>query len=246
MANNPWFIKSIRPQTARIRLFCLPCAGGGASFYRTWQSTLSSEIEVVPVCLPGREQRLGEPAIDTIEHMITTLKNAILPLLDIPYAFFGYSMGAIIAHHLACQLAHDGSPSPAHVFIAALRSPDLPLCRSPFHSLPSDKLWQEIAKYGGTPQEILESDEFRSLLEPSLRADFRLAETTLSGHLKPLDCPITVFGGTTDPSPRPEELDGWRHATNRPVEINTYQGGHFFVKAHENALLRVIASALAQ
>ncbi|MEQ5778007.1 thioesterase [Thalassospira sp. NFXS8] len=245
MTQTPWLIQPTPRHSTRMRLFCLPCAGGGASFYRLWQSKLPDDIEVIPICLPGREQRLGEPAIDHIDQMVPGLEKAVLPLLDLPFAFFGYSMGGIIAHHLACHLAIQGHHTPAHLFIAALRGPDLPLSRPPVHALPSNELWQHIANYGGTPKEILESAEFRALLEPSLRADFKLVETTSSRNLQKLNCPVTVFGGTTDTSPRPGELAGWHQATNAHVTIHTYHGGHFFIQDHQNTLLSIIASEMS-
>ncbi|WP_158091264.1 thioesterase II family protein [Thalassospira mesophila] len=244
MIKSAWLAQTARHADAHTRLFCFPCAGGGASFYRSWKAKLPVEIDVIPICLPGREQRTAEPAIDNIAGMIPALADAILPLLDRPFAFFGYSMGGMIAHHLACRLAGDGHPSPDHLFIAALRGPNIPLRRSPVHSLSSEALWDEIGRYGGTPQEILESAEFKSLLEPSLRADFKLAETTFSGDQQKLTSAITVFGGMSDSSPIPEELEGWREATTGPVKTHLFDGGHFFINMHDNALLSIIANIL--
>lgn len=228
----------------RLRLFCFPFAGGGAAVYRSWQDKLPEEIEVRPVCLPGREHRFGEAAFDAIDDVVAALIDAVRPMTATPYAFFGYSMGGIIAHHLSCRLMADGAPLPEHLFIAALRSPDMTAPRRQLHSLPSDDFWAEVAAYGGTPAEILESSEYRTLFEPSLRADFKLAQTAFSGELPQLGCPITAFGGADDTNPAPADLDGWRQATTGRFEKHIYPGGHFFMGQNEAPMLDLIATKL--
>lgn len=244
MAHSKWFVTLPGQRPARMRLFCFPFAGGGASFYRSWRSRLPADTELVLVCLPGREQRFGEPVIDTIDDMVAALAQAIRPMADLPYAFFGYSMGAIISHHLACQIVAGGGVGPEHLFLAARRSPDRAMKRAPLHGLPSDAFWQEVAKYGGTPREILENQEYRDLFEAPLRADFKLSETAYSGGLPKLSCPITVFGGDTDTSPVPDELEGWQKATTGAFAKHVYAGGHFFIIDHEAAVTGVVVDAL--
>ncbi|HEX4591042.1 MAG TPA: thioesterase domain-containing protein, partial [Gemmataceae bacterium] len=46
---------------ARVRLACLPFAGGGAGAYRTWADDLPLTVEVCAVQPPGRETRFREP-----------------------------------------------------------------------------------------------------------------------------------------------------------------------------------------
>ena len=246
MDSSKWFVILPGQVPARRRLFCFPFAGGGASFYRSWRSLIPDDIEIVLVCLPGREQRFGEALIDTIDGMVAAIHAAIGPLTDKPYAFFGYSMGAIISHHLACKVVaegREGDCGPEHLFLAARRSPDIAMKRAPLYGLSSDQFWQEIAKYGGTPSEILENQEYRDLFEAPLRADFKLSETAYSGDLAKLSCPITVFGGDMDTSPVPDDLDGWQKATTGRFAKHVYAGGHFFITDHQDAVTGAVADA---
>lgn len=242
--NSKWFVQLPGKLPTRMRLFCFPFAGGGASFYRPWRDKLPEDVEIVLVCLPGREQRFGEPVIDSIDTMVAKLFKAISPLTDIPYAFFGYSMGAIISHHLACETVAHGGLGPEHLFLSARRSPDLEPSRAPLHDLRSETFWQEVAKYGGTPKEILENEEYRGLFEAPLRADFKLSETAISSHLQSLSCPITVFGGDSDTSPVPEHLAGWRNATTGAFEQHIYAGSHFFITDHLDAVTAIVSDRL--
>ena len=58
---------------ARLRLFCFPYAGGGAMIYRTWYQEFPASIDVCPVQLPGREQRLREKPYTRLEPLIEEL-----------------------------------------------------------------------------------------------------------------------------------------------------------------------------
>ncbi|NIY74359.1 thioesterase [Thalassospira sp. HF15] len=241
---NKWFLQLPGKLPPRMRLFCFPFAGGGASFYRPWRDKLPEDVEIVLVCLPGREQRFGEQVIDTIDVMVEHIFEAISPLTDLPYAFFGYSMGAIISHHLACEIVVNGGVGPSLLFLSARRSPDLELTRAPLNGLPSDSFWKEVVKYGGTPKEIYENQEYRQLFEAPLRADFKLSETAVSKDLPRLSCPITVFGGDTDTSPVPKDLDGWANATSGAFAKHVYHGGHFFITDHLDAVTAIVSDRL--
>lgn len=212
--------------------------------YRDWQEKLSADIEVIPVCLPGREQRFMEPAIDTLDEMVRVLSKEIVPLLDRPYALFGYSMGGLIAHHLACHLAEKINKLPQHLFIAATKAPYEPAREYPLHDLPSRDFWSRIAKYEATPAEILNNAEYRDLFEPQLRADFKLFETANSNSLNVLNCPITVFGGMQDTSPKPVELEDWQQASTGPCDHQMFDGGHFFINSHVDQLVKTVRNKL--
>src|SRR5215467_15197573 len=96
---QPWIVRS-KPH-ALLRLFCFPYAGGGASLFRLWSDSLPPEIDMCPVHLPGREGRLKEPPFTSLTPLIQALAQALRPYMDIPFVFFGYSMGALISFELA-------------------------------------------------------------------------------------------------------------------------------------------------
>src|SRR5690349_1621425 len=81
---------------ARLRLFCFPYSGGAAWAYRDWQS-LPPDIDVCGIELPGRGKRLREAPLNKMSLAVELVAKEIISLLDRPYAFFGHSMGAIMA-----------------------------------------------------------------------------------------------------------------------------------------------------
>jgi medium-chain acyl-[acyl-carrier-protein] hydrolase len=98
-----WITSPRQSGAERLRLFCLPYAGGGAILYHAWAAALPN-VEVCPIQLPGRESRIREPALTRMSLLTDALTVAMRPYLSRPFAFFGHSMGALISFELARRL----------------------------------------------------------------------------------------------------------------------------------------------
>src|SRR5439155_1489615 len=112
--------RKARPD-ARIRLFCFAYAGGTASMFRGWQERLPSHVEVCAVQLPGRESRIHEPPMTRMNQLVDSLVPVIAPLLDRPFALFGYSLGAAIAFETARGIKRELGADPLGLFACARR-----------------------------------------------------------------------------------------------------------------------------
>src|SRR5450830_1566425 len=124
--SSAWFPFGAGREDAHTRLFCLPFAGGGASNFLPWRARLAEAgVGVTPVQYPGHETRLGETPLHVWEDMLAALQETLAPVLDRPYALFGYSMGARLAFALAARLGAAGTP-PVQLIIAAHLPPDMP------------------------------------------------------------------------------------------------------------------------
>src|SRR5262249_36980729 len=128
---NPWIAAHRSSPHCTIRLFCLPYAGAGASIFRSWSAQLPTQIEVCPVQLPGREERLSEAAFERMEPLIEELSTALNTYVDRPFAFFGHSMGALIAFELARRLQEDRGLCPKRLIVSGRRAPALHRNASP-------------------------------------------------------------------------------------------------------------------
>jgi len=122
---NPWFIFPRPKADAAIRLFCFHYAGGSASIFRQWPQGLPT-VEVCVVQQPGRATRIGEAAAEHSGPLLETLSREIEPLLDRPFAFFGHSMGALVAFELSRAVRARTGRAPAHLFVSGRRAPHLP------------------------------------------------------------------------------------------------------------------------
>ena len=237
---SPWIAYRSERPGARVRLYCFPFAGGGASSYRGWQAALPDEIEVWPVQPPGREARIQEPAFTAVEPLVEALAGALEddPGGGRPFALFGHSMGSLIAYELARALARQGRPGPAHLFVSAHRAPQQPPPEDPIHGLPEPEFRDRLRRLNGTPEEVLEHPELMELLGPLLRADFALNENYRHGDGRPLACPVTAFGGAGDPDVSPEDLRRWAERTTGPFRLHLFPGDHFFLHHGPGLALR--------
>lgn len=237
-----------RPAAAHtaLRLICFPHAGSGAATYREWPRFLPAAVEVCPVLLPGRESRFGEPLPTRLGALIPPLALAIRDLADRPYAFFGHSMGALLAFELCHRLRHDGSDPPVWLVVSGHRAPRCPARHRPVHRLPDADLLAELREFGGTHDELLASEEFMRLVLPVFRADSELCETWEPAVREPLECVISAWGGDRDPRVNPGELDAWRHETRGGFSRRIYGGGHFYLHDDRAPVLADLAAGLEE
>jgi surfactin synthase thioesterase subunit len=242
----PWLLRPQPRAQPCARLFCFPHAGVGASAYRLWPAGLPSGLELCAVQLPGRETRFGEPALSSIADIVQALVPALEPHLDLPFAFFGHSMGAVIASEVARALGLRGSRLPEHLVVSARRPPHVPDLGPPLHGLPDAEFAAEInRRYGGIPEELLQHADVMALLLPSLRADITALETHRPSQREPLDIPITVLGGSHDSLTPREHLDAWQGETRRDFRIRVFDGDHFYLKPQLAAVLAELTATLA-
>lgn len=246
MRTNPWLVGFEYSDRVSLRLFCFPYAGGGALVYRDWHRILPGSIGVYAAQLPGRGDRLAEPLFRDLPALIEPLTEAIKPYLDKPFAFFGHSMGALIAFELARKLRIEYGVEPAHLFVSGRRAPHLPDSDRVTYNLEEAEFIEELRRLKGTPKVMLENPELMQLVGPVLRADFQVCQTYVYTDSPPLRCPITVFGGLQDNDVTREYLQPWRNQTSVAFTLRLLPGDHFFLHSSEAILLRLIAQELHQ
>jgi medium-chain acyl-[acyl-carrier-protein] hydrolase len=223
-----------------VRLFCFPHAGGGASTFREWAGALSPTLEVCAVQLPGRENRLADERYTELGPLIEELAEVLLPLLRQPFALFGHSLGALIGFELGRRLRDMQGIAPLRLFVSGHRAPHLPLRMGPFCPLSDPEFVAAVRALGTTPAEVFDTPELRELVLPILRADFALVEGYSFAAGAPLDCPISVFGGTADQLVTPGELVEWREHTRQRCTMRAFRGDHFFFEAAGASVLQAI------
>lgn len=229
-----------------MRLFCLPYAGGGASIYRAWPGLLPISVEVVPVHLPGRETRINEQPFTRLVPLVETLSSVLTPHLDKPFAIFGHSMGALIAFELARQLRRENKPQPVHLFVSGRDAPQLAKAGHQTYKLPEPEFVEEVKRLNGTPKEVLEHQELKKLVLPSLRGDFEVVQTYTYTTEPKLDCSISAFGGLQDRSATMFHLEGWREHTSSSFSLDMLPGDHFFLRTSQHFLLDILSHKLNQ
>jgi medium-chain acyl-[acyl-carrier-protein] hydrolase len=228
---------------ARLRLFCLPYAGGGASIFKNWGDALPDSIEVCAIQLPGREDRIAETPFRRVEQLLPVLLDRLRPYLDRRIAFFGHSMGAFLSYELALALTEENR-APAHLIVSGQRAPHLPLSRPESYHLSDTDFCERLRSLNGTPASVLAEPELLSMILPLLRSDFEMSETYQRVPKTRLDCPIQVFGGDRDEEVDRAGLEAWQKTTSAPVKIEILPGDHFFLQSLTDALLEMVERTL--
>jgi medium-chain acyl-[acyl-carrier-protein] hydrolase len=240
VVRDPWVVFPRRVPDAKLRLFCFPYAGGGASIFARWGELLPPGVELVAVQLPGRESRLAEKPYAEMVPLVEKLAEALAPYMDLPFALFGHSNGGLMAFELARRLRADGRRQPAHLFVAGRPAPQVELTDPPVHDLPEAEFMAALRRFGGTPEEVLENEEMMSLIAPLLRADFSLGETYRFAPGPPLALPVSAYAGAADAEVPVWQVEAWKEQTTAAFRLEIFPGGHFFIHEDRDRLTQTL------
>jgi medium-chain acyl-[acyl-carrier-protein] hydrolase len=194
---------------------------------------LPDEIELVAVNLPGRGRRSNEPPATRVQSLLAELCPALQERRTSSFAFFGHSMGALVAFELCRWLRRTGLEQPRHVFLAGFPEPGTIADGRgrPVEQLSDDQLVSRLQKLNGIPAEILAEPGLLEALLPTFRADIELVQHYDYRPEPPLAVPISAFGGTQD-QVGSLAIRRWRNHTTAAFQARFFEGGHFFVQPH--------------
>lgn len=224
----------------RVRLICFPYAGGGPYIFQKWSAWLPSHVGLYAVNLPGRGMRLQHAPIKQLKPIVDAVVKELHTLRDMPFAFFGHSMGALVAFETARALCRQGLAGPRLLVASGCIPPQMADQRERLHHLPDEAFLQKLKELGGTPKEILQSKELMALLMPTLRADFSVIDNYQYQPDVPLACPITVVSGAHDERARGAMMSDWSAQTSHMLSLQELQGGHFFIHTAEAELGKIV------
>lgn len=229
----------------KYRIFCFTSAGGGIAHYHRWRRLVETDIEIIPICPPGRESRHQEARLVDFNEIVSDLKRLVPRDLDVPYAILGHSMGSLIAYELGRQLTEEGY-APQLVVAAASRAPHIGPTAPVLHEMSDEELIATLTTRYGDHGEVFTRPEARKIFLPIIRDDLRAIETHKIRSTDPLDCPIIAVGGVDDPSVKDSDLEEWRRYTTAEFRIEFRPGDHFFVHRDHDWLLRTIDDAMTR
>jgi medium-chain acyl-[acyl-carrier-protein] hydrolase len=245
-AYSQWLTAPWRPGREHVRLVCFPYAGANGHIFNSWRASLPAGVELLAIQLPGRGQRIDEPPHRLLQDLVEDLHRAISPLLEGTFAFFGHSMGAIVAFELARKLSRDGCVCPARLFVSGATAPHLRDDQPRLYQLPRNQFIAALRRFNGTPREVLDSPELMELLLPAIYADFEICDTYKFVDGPPLEIPLLAFGGVDDLAANESQIKEWRQHTSKQFSYFTLPGDHFFLRDSEAALLKIVGECLSR
>lgn len=241
---TPWLVRTTSAKH-RFRLYCFAYAGGNAFYFNSWRSALDPRLDICAVQLPGRGARISEPPIQTMPALLKALAPVVARQDRVPYAFFGHSVGALIAFELTRYLRLHNIAGPRHLFVSGCQAPRYRSGARGLHRLPDEDFIEELRAYRGTPAEILDSAELMKLMLPAIRADFSLSEEYEYRHGPLLGMPISVYAGIDDDNKGEGQVDGWAKETTGPCGVTWFEGGHFFIDTQTKSVLNQLGAELS-
>lgn len=248
-----WLRRVAAAPDPRIRLVCLPHAGGAASAYRGWAPFAPRGVEVLAVQYPGRGDRYGDPVsrdLDTLAADVAAAVDAMPGRL--PVVLFGHSMGALVAYETARVLAARGRPA-VRLVVSGRRAPTV-RWGGTLHRQDDAALLADLERHGGTAPELLADDDMRRTVLACLRDDYRLVETHRTAPGPGPGCPVSVFSGDADPELHPAEAEAWHRLGDDDGRrtagagtgdgLRVFRGGHFYLAERPAEVVEAIVSLL--
>jgi external thioesterase TEII len=226
-----------------MNLFCLPYAGGSRYSYKGYIDAAPAGMKVIPLELPGRGSRHGEPLLQEISHIKDDFFSQIKDRLTAPYAIYGHSMGALAGLLLVRDIRRHSLPQPQHLFFSGCSAPAQVTKREAHSLLTQDEFFNRLRNYGGCPDEVLNNQQLMCFFEPILRSDFRAVESFQYEKEEQLNIPIDIFLGTEDGVTLAHAM-AWQEETTKEVNVHQLAGNHFFIFGKEKEIMTIMLSRL--
>lgn len=226
-------------------MLVVPYAGAGPAVFRLWSRALGDGMGVCAAQLPGRPGRPRDArsrcAREYASQIAAVWLESSNPHRSSPVFIYGHSMGAIIAFEVARILERE-CRVPA-LIVSGRQGPQIPVTTDLYRQ-PDSVVRKALVEYGGTPIEVLNSEELLTFLLPLIRDDFAVTETYRSDGGK-LSLPIYVSGGAHDSLVTHHKLHAWQSSTAGQVSVRWFSGGHFFIHEDERKFLQYLRSIVS-
>lgn len=216
--------------------------------YLRWSRFLPKWINLIPLELPGRGTRLHETPLEDFNALVQTILDDYQEYMQQPFAFFGHSMGALLAYGISQALVAKNHTSkyvvlPEIILLSACPSPDK--CdpnRFP-NTHDRDALITHLREQGGTVEALFDSPELLDMTLNILAADYRLLQGFQYKQALPLPLFMQVLYGKSDDI-HLENLLSWQYYSHKEITLHEFNGGHFYIQDQQSIVLDHIIKAL--
>ncbi len=217
--------------TVAPRLFIFPHTGGSADFYVPFAKTFTGGTRCVAIQYPGK--RAGKDLSQYTS--IPDLADRLYPMLEAAdppagqVAFFGHSMGALLAFEVALRLEKAGNPVAA-LFVSASAAPGK-LRQRPELQGSDLELLSMVSDVTGANPEFLNDDKFAATLLPTLRGLKAIASYDSPPEAK-VSCPVYGLMAEDDDLATSDLMTPWAQRTTSDFELTAWPGDHFYVNTN--------------
>ncbi len=217
------------------KLYIFPHAGGSAQFYVPFAKTFSTDVKRIAVQYPGRRGNHDLSSFTSIPELADQVWQMLSKddQCDGEVAFFGHSMGSLVAFEVARRFEQAGNPVSA-LFVSACAAPG----RIGYDYIPdTDRgLLDAVSEFTGANPAFLEDKEFAAKVLPTLRGLKAITNYECAPDAT-VSCPIFAFLGDADEVATYEKVIGWSERTTAEFEVRVFTGHHFYINDHLRALV---------
>ena len=211
-------------------LYVFPHAGGSAQYYVPFAKAFSTGIKCVAVQYPGRGGTHDLGSFTSIPRLAEQMCDMLSPamLTGNTMAFFGHSMGALVAFDAARRIEAAGHTISA-LFVSACAAPG----QSGYQHLPATDrgLLDTVGTMTGANPEFLENEDFAARILPTLRGLRAIANYECAPDAT-VSCPISAFLGDDDEVATYEKVAPWSQRTMSDFSARVFTGQHFYLENH--------------
>lgn len=232
-----------RVTQAITTLYIFPHAGGSADFYVPFAKQFTSDIKRVAVQYPSRRGSHDVGSFTSISELADKVCRMVSPrdVVGGEVAFFGHSMGALVAFEVARRFQNEDNAIAA-LFVSACAAPG----RSGYDYIPeTDRgLLDAVSEMTGVRPDFLENEEFAARILPTLRG-FKAITNYRCPPDVILSSPIYVYFADGDEVATLEKVAPWAERTDKEFATHEFTGHHFYLSDHLPGLVAAIEARLA-
>ncbi|MEV0251518.1 alpha/beta fold hydrolase [Nocardia sp. NPDC050712] len=217
---------------------CLPFAGGGASFFTQWREH-TSDFDILPVLLPGRERRIDDAPYRNVQRAANGVLPEILEQVDRkrPVVLFGHSLGAVLAYEITQRLVNYTDLTVSRLIVSGSPGPATQREKRAT-GLSDDDFITRVREFAGFSDAAMAAPQIRSMILPALRADVEMHENYRPSSRTPLPVPITSIRGGSDDLVSDAQAREWQAETSVDFTFVEPSGGHMYLVDSPDAVLQ--------
>jgi pyochelin biosynthetic protein PchC len=219
----------------------VPHAAAGAAAFAPFGRTL--EVAAWAARFPGRESRIAETALTTIEAMADELAASLCALDVGELVLFGHCSGALVAYEVTLRLRQQtAGDKPLTLVVSSCAAPVWRAWpRLGVDSMSDEDLLALMTADGGTNQALVRRGDFVELILPVYRADLMAMEQyDRTRPPRRVDIPILALGGIDDGDLPDAAFTAWAQVTDGPFRARRMAGDHFYLASQEQKVAEIL------
>jgi surfactin synthase thioesterase subunit len=224
-----WF--PYRKGTGTFELFAIPHVGAASTVFNDLRGELAGDgVALSATVLPGHGRRIREKLHDRMDTLLAEFTDMAerdgYSAFSGNYGLLGSCSGALIAYEMAKVLVEAPCPNP-QLLVACSGHAPARVRDSGMSKLSTTDLFARTASMGGTADALMLDQDFMSVLEPVLRADWAIYDGYVHQPAPKLPVPILAVRGNEDTQVNREDLLLWEDYTSERFMTAELASGHW-------------------